>query len=236
MNRHARPDTLEVTDDALRAIYLFEHFEKEHLERVRASTRVTVLDQGERLFGVGEPARHVHYLRTGQLKLYRTSPAGDEKVLALIRPRETFAEAIMFMGRSAGYPVSAEALAQSKVLSFDARTVREVLNGSVDMCFGLLGRLSVRLHEMVEEIDRLTLHNATFRLVNFLLNELPDDVVKSPDIQLTTPKVVIASRLSVKPETLSRILHNLAEQKLVEVQGAHIVLRDVDGLRALLDD
>ncbi|MGI9332842.1 MAG: Crp/Fnr family transcriptional regulator [Gammaproteobacteria bacterium] len=235
MNRHSRPDASDVADDALRAIYLFEHFEADHLQRVRASTQVVKLDQGERLFDVGEPARQVHYLRSGQLKLYRTSPAGDEKVLHLVRPRETFAEAIMFMGRSAGYPVSAEALAKSEVWSFDARTVREVLNGSVDMCFRLLARLSVRLHDMVEEIDRLTLHNATFRLVSFLLNELPEDVVKSPDIQLTTPKLVIASRLSVKPETLSRILHNLAEQGLVSVQGAHIVLRDVDGLRALLE-
>ena len=235
MNRRGRPSEHDVTDDALRAIYLFQDFTPEHLERVRCSTRVKMLEAGERLFNVGDPAGHVHFLRSGQIKLYRTSPAGDEKVLALVRPCETFAEAIMFMGNAAGYPVSADAVVHSEVWSFDARTVREILNGSIDMCFRLLGRLSVRLHQMVEEIDRLTLHNATFRLVSFLLGELPDGVVKSPDVLLTTPKLVIASRLSVKPETLSRILHNLSDRNLVEVQGAHIVLRDIDGLRALVE-
>ena len=59
-------------------------------------------------------------------------------------------------------------------------------------------------------------------------------MLESPDLQLTTPKNVIASRLSIQPETLSRTLARLTRQGLLEVHGQHIVLRDIAGLRELV--
>ena len=66
------------------------------------------------------------------------------------------------------------------------------------------------------------------------LGQLPDDVATLSDIHLSTPKNIIASRLSIKPETFSRILLQLSKQGLIEINGNDITLLDVDGLRALL--
>ena len=46
-----------------------------------------------------------------------------------------------------------------------------------------------------------------------------------------TPKVVIASRLSIQPETFSRILARLRDDGLVASEGSSIVVKDVEGLR-----
>jgi CRP-like cAMP-binding protein len=93
----------------------------------------------------------------------------------------------------------------------------------------------MRLRRHVNEVDKLTLHNATFRLVSYLLQQMPADVVESPEVQLTTPKNVIASRLSIQPETFSRILGRLSKAGLVEVHGHSIVLRDIAGLRKQIE-
>lgn len=236
MNRPGRPPEGELTRTALRSIFLFEDFDNEQLELLRDSTRVTSLQAGDRLFGFGEAATHVHWVKNGQVKLFRTSRTGDEKIVALVRSQEMFAEAVLFADDMPGYPVSASALDESEVWSFDVTHVRSVIGASTQSCFRLLRRLSVRLHEMVNEIDQLTLHNATFRTVNFLLQSLPSDVMRSRDIQLTMPKVAIASRLSVKPETLSRVLHRLVERELLEVHGSNIVIRDVERLQRMLDE
>lgn len=49
-------------------------------------------------------------------------------------------------------------------------------------------------------------------------------------LTLPTSKQVIASRLNLTPETLSRIFHQLSETGLITVQGKHITLHDIDAL------
>jgi len=92
-----------------------------------------------------------------------------------------------------------------------------------------------RLRELVLQIDEITLHNGTYRLVAYLLRQLPPDAEHARDIQLSIPKNVIASRLSLQPETFSRILGNLRHADLLVTEGAHIVLKDVAGLRQLIE-
>jgi CRP/FNR family transcriptional regulator, dissimilatory nitrate respiration regulator len=214
----------------LRRTYLFAALSDEQLATVTASMQEVNIDEGRMLFEHGQPAERFFLLLEGQIKLYRLSEEGDEKVIEIVRPGQTFAEAVMFMsGRF--YPVNADALTKSRLLAFSNATVKELLHGSVDTCFKLMADMSQRLHRLLNEIDSLTLHNATYRLVSYLLSELPEDVLQSPEIVLTTPKHIIASRLSIKPETFSRILTRLSRDGLIVVRGNSIVLADLQRLR-----
>jgi CRP-like cAMP-binding protein len=47
------------------------------------------------------------------------------------------------------------------------------------------------------------------------------------------PKHVIASRLGVRPETLSRVFAKLRGEHLIDVHDDMIVLNDVEALRRL---
>jgi len=220
---------------ALRRIYLFEAMDAAQLEMLRRSMRVRELDEGERLFDFGQPATQFFYVASGQVKLFRNSADGSEKVIEVIHPGQTFAEAVMFMQRHKGYPVSAEAIAAGAVWAFDSAAMRELLRGSVETCFQLLGNLSLRLRHHVDEIERLTLHNATFRLVAFLLREVPPDTAQGAEVHLSMPKNVLASRLGIAPETFSRLLARLAGEGLLRVNRNDIVLEDLEGLRAILE-
>lgn len=217
----------------LRQVYLLAGLDQEQLQVVRKTMRVLSLDEGQCLFHFGQPARQFFYVRSGQIKLFRNSPDGGEKVIEIIRPGETFAEAVMFM-QGEGYPVSAEAIMPSEVLAFDQKSMMDILRGSIDTCFRLMASMGMRLHAQLNDIDQLALHNATFRLVSFLLQQMPERVMASPEVQLTTPKNIIASRLSIQPETLSRILGRLSKQELLEVQGQNIIIKDAAGLRKLV--
>ena len=101
-----------------------------------------------------------------------------------------------------------EALKEPQV---QVKKIKDMLRESSDASFGLLASMSRRLHMLVNQIESLTLQNATYRLVAYLLEEIPRDVKTSPEVQLTTPKGVIASRLAIQPETLSRSLAELRQ-------------------------
>lgn len=219
--------------DELRQIYLFDALSDKQLTVVIQNMHRVHLDAKEALFEYGQRAHRFYLVRTGQVKLFRLSAEGDEKVIEVIRPGHTFAEAVMFMERHT-YPVSCEAIEPSDLYSFDMASFTELLKDSMQTCFRLMASMSMRLRARVEEINQLTLQNATYRLVAYLLHELPDGVRDATEVHLGTPKSVIASRLSIQPETLSRILARLAKKGLLSVHGSDITIHDVRGLRDLI--
>ncbi len=214
----------------LRRNYLFAGLNDDELKTIASNMQELSLDEGRTLFEHGQPAERFFMVIEGQIKLYRLSEEGDEKVIEIVRPGETFAEAVMFMSGKV-FPVNANALMKSRLLSFSNAIFKGLLRNSPDSCFRLMADMSQRLHKRLNEIDSLTLHNATYRLVGYLLRELPEDVLQSPEIVLTTPKHVIASQLSIKPETFSRILMRLSRDGLIVVRGNSIVLEDLERLR-----
>ena len=228
MNRS--PDTAR----ELRRAYLFADMSEPHLQSLVNGMQDIHLDPGKTLFRQGQAAERFYFLREGLVKLFRLSPEGDEKIIEIMRPGETFAEAVMFMGAKGCYPVNAEAINESRVYAFEQKVFLNLLHESNDATFGLLGSMSRRLHMLVNQIESLTLQNATYRLVAYLLEQFPRDVKTSPEVQLTTPKGVIASRLAIQPETLSRILGKLRQGGLIEVHGNHITIRDVQALREIV--
>ncbi|MCK5362890.1 MAG: Crp/Fnr family transcriptional regulator [Gammaproteobacteria bacterium] len=222
--------------DELRGIYLFSVLDDGQLATVLNTTRVVQLDEGERLFDHGQSSQHYFFLRSGQIKLFRSARDGGEKVIEIVRSGETFAEAVMFMEETRPYPVSAQAIVASELLAFEQSSLLGILEESSATCMRLMAGMSRRLRQQVDEIDRLTLHNATYRLATYLLQQIPRGVMESAELHLTTPKHVVASRLAIQPETFSRILARLAENGCVEVHGNNIVLTDIEAIREIVSE
>ena len=226
--------TVEQGRDArqcLRQCLLFSRLDDAGFEQILAHTRLVDLAENDRLFEQQQPARDIFLLRSGQVKLALISPEGHEKVIDLISPGVTFAEAVMFSG-SPVYPVTATALVVSQVWCIDAATYEGILRQSTDACFAVMAQMSRRLHWQIAELDRLTLHNAAFRVVAYLLEQLPSTHLAAAVVQLDTPKHVIASRLSVTPETLSRTFAKLSREGYLDIVDNSVTVHDIDKLRA----
>lgn len=228
-----RPAGNAPLDDAeLRRLPLLSELDDAQLDRMRVSRRTLELAAGERLFHMGDRSNHFYYLDSGAIKLFRISPAGQEKIVEIIRPGQTFAEAVMFFTRPL-YPVNAQTLEDSTLTAFDSGVFMEMLHGSTETCLRLLGTLSVRLHQRVNEIAALSLQNSTLRVVNFLLARLPDAIEENGQkvIELEAAKKDIAGRLSIQPETFSRVLHTLAESGVIGVEGRRVRVASEQALR-----
>ncbi len=217
-------------DKELRNFHLFSALKDQEFALIRESLQMIRLENGEYLFKQGEAAEHFFMLRKGFIKLLRLSIAGEEKIFDLISPGQTFAEAMMFMP-NAVYPVTAQALTESAILCFDNKVFTNIIKVSSETGFHFMFHISKRLHKCINEIDNLTLQNATYRIVNYLLYQIPDDNKNAYEIKFPIPKQVIASRLSIKPETFSRILRDLNKVGFITVKGRTIYIHNVDRLR-----
>ena len=215
----------------LRQGTLFARLTADQLARVARLARRVRLNESQSLFEQGDEARRFYLVLNGYVKLFRVSPDGDEKVIEVVSPRSTFAEALMFLDRPV-YPVSAAALSDAELVSVDARDFAAMLRASVDTCFLLLGDMSQRLRGLIREIDNLSLQTASCRVAGYLLKRAPSD---AEVFELEVPKGVVASRLSVKPETFSRILKSLSSQGLVAIKGSRVEVLDRAGLEQAAD-
>ncbi len=217
--------------EELKKVILFSELSEEQLQRVEKHAHSVTLKQGETLFEQGDNADRFYLLLRGHIKLFRLSPSGDEKVIEVVTAVSTFAEALMFLKHTV-YPVGAQALSPVELISIDAHDFSAMCHESVETCFVLLGVLSKRLRGLIREIDDISLHSATSRLAGYILSQK----LKNTDtFTLKAPKHIIASRLSIKPETFSRILKNLAENNYIELHGNEVTIKNIEGLNTLAD-
>lgn len=209
--------------------FIFARLTDSQLDRVTRHAVRIHLDEGEMLFQQNDPAKRFYLLLRGQVKLFRLGPGGNEKVIEIVTPGSTFAEALMFLDHPA-YPVGAQAMQPGDVISIDAGDFSKMLRESVDTCFMLMGDMSQRLRGLIREIDDLSLSSATCRVAGYLLSKSEPE---GATFDLQVPKQTLASRLSVQPETFSRIVRQLSNQGILTVRGSRVEISDPERLRKI---
>ena len=196
-----------------------------------AATLTVHARKGEPIFQCGDPCTGFHALVYGQVKLGFTSPQGIEKVVEIIRPGQSFGEALMFLEEP--YIVFAEALSDSMLLHVAKHAVFAELERDPGFARRMLSGLSRRLHGLVRDVEAYTLRSGQERVIGYLLADVAEvpGGGKSAEVQLTPGKSVIASRLNMTPEHFSRILHELDANGLIEVDGRTVRIPDLERLR-----
>ncbi len=210
---------------------LFHELSPEQLAHIAAGTREKRLTKGEMLFHKGDAPRGFYLIVFGQIKLAFPSTQGNEKVVEIVGPRQSFGEAVMFMDRP--YPVFAESLGDTLLLNIPKSAVFELLERDASFARRMLAGLSLRLHSLVQDVESYSQRSSSQRVIGYLLEHAAQVGGSEGEtaVALPTSKQVIASRLNLTPETLSRVFHDLAEAGLISVHGKAITIHDQNRLR-----
>lgn len=207
----------------VRSTPLFGTVSQEVAQSLIGRQPVSVHPKGETLFQQGEPANSFFVVLGGWVKLYRVTPDGNEAVVGMFRRGETFAEAAMFLGGR--YPVSAEVATDARLLRVDGQLLRQRIKAEPELALSMLASASYHLKSLVEQIEHIKLLSAPQRLAEFLLRLSPVREGETT-IELPYEKALIANRLAMKPESLSRALAKLRPLG-VSVDREHVSIVDV---------
>ena len=215
----------------LATLPLFSNMRDEELQRLATGCQLRRVERGKVIFRTGDPCHEFHVNVLGQVKLFVISPTGTEKVVELVGPGDSFAEAVMFMG--VPYVLSAQTLTDSLILSIEKDVVLREIGASPEFALRMLAGLSRRLHGLIKDVEAYALHSGVQRVIGYLLGDrLNESEVASEGITVTLPvsKAAIASRLSLTPEYFSRVLHELESAALIQVDKRDIHIPDTAGL------
>ena len=207
------------------------HLNRPELERLALGCQLRRLSRGDTVFRVGEACEEFHVTVTGQVKLYALSPAGQEKVIELVGPGNSFAEALMFTGKP--YIVNAQALTDTLLLTVKKEAVVGEIERDPRFAMRMLAGISRRLHGLISDVESYALHSGLQRVIGYLLRDhAAEDCVSGEIVTVSLPvsKATIASRLSLTPEYFSRVLHELESAGLVRIDKREVHILDVQRL------
>ncbi len=208
----------------LAVLPLFADVSDDERERFVQVSELTRLGRGDMVFRVGDPCDAFHVVVLGQIKLFVANAEGQEKIIELIGPGNSFAEAILFLDKPCF--VNAQALTDTLLLSIGKAAVFREIERDPRLAMRMLAGISRRLHGLVQDVESYALQSGMHRLIGYLLRELEG----SQTVSLPVSKSAIASRLSLTPEYFSRVLHELETQGLIAIDKRTIRILDVQRL------
>ena len=212
----------------LATLPLFSNMRDEELQRLATGCQLRRVERGKVIFRTGDPCHEFHVNVLGQVKLFVISPTGTEKVVELVGPGNSFAEAVMFLG--VPYVVSAQTLTDSLILSIEKDVVLREIGASPEFALRMLAGLSRRLHGLIKDVEAYALHSGVQRVIGYLLGDDNLDETENASqaitVSLPVSKAAIASRLSLTPEYFSRVLNELETAGLIHVDKRDIHISD----------
>ncbi len=210
---------------------LFRHVPDPIVDRLLSHARTSEYASGTMVFSQGDRADAIYVVIDGWVKLYRISPAGTEAVVGVFTKGHSFGEAVAL--RDSTYPVYSETVTDTVLMRLEAREFLGLLKESPEVAVAMLTATYSHLHSLVAQIEQLKAQTGPQRVADFLL-DLTRSRVGPCSVRLPYDKALIAGRLGMKPESLSRAFSRLKDQG-VRVSQDSAEIDDVEVLRAYAD-
>lgn len=175
-----------------------------------------LVQRGARLPGV-------FALAYGSVKLSLRGNDGEERVLHLVKPGETFGEAKALLGRPSRS--DAIALSDSKLLVIPTAAIFQLMDREARFSRSVAMRLAERNDELLGELES-AMQRGSQRLAAYLAALESADGNGGAVVRLPVSKTLVAARLGVKKETLSRLLRQFTASGLIEVSRRDISILD----------
>lgn len=184
-------------------------------EVVARYARFADLAEGERLYGVGDQVGQLFVVRSGRVRIVRISAPGREQLIRVAGPGDVIGEYPFLTGRP---PVAwVFALERTELCLFDHRDLAALITEYPAIAMHLLRFLAERLGDVERRFTSLAASDVSTRLADYLL-ALPASGGEMPTgVHLPMSKKDVASYLGTTPESLSRALHKLQSEGLIEV-------------------
>lgn len=223
--------------DVLQKIDLFRGTSVPDLEKAVKAASTYRIDEGSFFFQEGDPAERVYVLLQGRVRLLQVTVEGQQVIHNIVTPVDSFA--VISVLAEETYPVSAQALEESTVLSWDRVTMNDMMRripvisqNAIQILSQRVRGLQDRLREMATERVERRLARTLLRLVRQVGRKVPEGVL----IDLPLSRQDLAEMTGTTLFTVSRTLSQWETQGIVQSGRERVIIVFPHGLVAIAED
>jgi len=220
---------MPVDVEVLHQIPLFAALNVEDVSHVAAMAVERQYERGDIILLEGEVGGALCYVRSGLVKIFKTSSEGREQVLRLIAAGHTFNDVPAFDGGP--NPASAAALESSVVYMIRRTDVRTLIVTQPAVAEAVVQTLAHALRHLVVLVEDLSLRHVAARVAKILLDQEVSAQAGERVYRLTQQEM--AALAGTAREVVGRALKELEVAGAIEMHQGRAIVLNTERLRML---
>jgi CRP-like cAMP-binding protein len=221
---HFDPEVMRL----LAAAPFFQGLDRATLELVAQNAIERLYEPDQLAILEGEPPAGLFIIQWGRLKASKMAIDGREQILELLGAGDLFNAVSVFANQP--HPATVTALEPSKIWMIPQEAMLQLLDTNPRLARGVIQSLARRVLHLVALVEDLSLRSVDARLARLLLEKSVDGVITR---RRWATQTEIAARLGTVPDVISRSLHKLANQGLIQMDRRAIRILNLPKLVAL---
>ncbi|MBS3970744.1 MAG: Crp/Fnr family transcriptional regulator [Clostridia bacterium] len=216
----------------LRKIPVFSELEEHLIEKIAELTIIKKYAKNDIIFFEGDPGEAIHFVKSGKVKIFKTSEGGKEIIINILNPGDIFAEVTLFQ-KNTPYPASVEVIEEGEIGSIRNRDLERLISENPQLAVELLRAMAKKLKEVQQRVRELGSNDAIERTIRVLSALAKNHGSKTKDGIVLCKNITrqdMANLVGTTRETMSRILSKFSKEGLVEIKGRTIVIKNADAL------
>jgi CRP/FNR family transcriptional regulator len=213
----------------LRQIPLLATLSSEDLAHVAAMTVERHYERGDIILLEGDLGGALHYVRSGLVKVFKTSVGGKEQVLRLIAAGHTFNDVPALDGGP--NPASAAAMEPTVVYVIRRAELLKLIATRPEVAGAVVQTLASALRHLVALVEDLSLRHVTARVAKILLEQEASFQEEQHIYHLTQQEM--AALAGTAREVVGRALKALEVAGAIEMRQGRAVVVSRERLRLL---
>lgn len=215
--------------DFLKTLPYFAALGADEIEHIAPEVRELSFARGEVLFLEGEVCRGLYVVKSGQVRIFKSSPEGREQVLLIARPGDSFNDVPVFDGGT--NPASASALEESTIYLIPKETVLSLLK-DCPTAGAILKTMAARLRHLTTVVEDLSFRSVIGRVAKLLLDLAVVEGGPAPVKRLTQDEM--AAMVGSVRDVIGRALRHIERTGAIKIEGQRLLVVVPEKLREMM--
>lgn len=220
---------MSIESEQLRRIPLFAKLEPADLASVAAVTRARSFERGAIIILEGESDGGLYFVRSGEVRIFKTSAEGKEQTLRLITAGSTFNDVPALDGGP--NPASAAALEACELYVIGGAALRQLVAERPGIALAAVHTLSQALRHMVGLVETLSFRHVTARVAKILLEQ--ETAISTHERTHRLTQQEMAALAGTAREMVGRALKELEAAGAIAMRQGRPVVLNREFLRML---
>ncbi|HJT57341.1 MAG TPA: Crp/Fnr family transcriptional regulator [Ktedonobacteraceae bacterium] len=221
---------MPIVVEALRQIPLFASLSQEELARVAAMVGERHYNRDDLILLEGEMGGALHFVHSGLVKVYKTSPSGKDQVLRLITTGQTFNDVPALDGGP--NPASAAAMEPTTVYVIQRAELHKLILTRPEVAEAVVKTLANALRHLVSLVEDLSLRHVTARIAKMLLEQ--EDSAREGQHAYHLTQQEMAALVGTAREVVGRALKELEGAGAIEMRQGRAIVINRERLQMLI--
>ena len=220
---------MSLPDGFLESLPYFSNLSSEQIEQVKEGVVELSFPKNEIIFIEGEPCQGLYVVKSGQFRIFKSSPEGREQVLLIAREGDIFNDVPVFDGGS--NPASGSALEDSTAYLIPKERMLSLV-ANCPAALNVIRHFATRLRHMTALVEDLSFRSVVSRLAKALLDLAVVEGGPSPVRRLTQDEM--AAMIGTVRDVVGRALRTLEKKGAIKMEGQRILIVDPKMLRIMI--